>query len=318
MSDQQTIWQIGSGSGLRNFGDVFLEHGVALVGPGDPGRWNADRCSEDFHGAHVRAFAGQVTEGNVVLLRKGRSKLLAIGLVASGYLYLEQFDDVYGWDLQHARRVRWCRLPQVCDFAQPVFGMKPSPFSRSWNPEIAEYVKSFLNSPPTEWQTASLPELPPEEPCLTHLPAPLEGVVGEPQDLAMLSGDTTAFGEYPTEDEFVAHCVVPFFRALGWPPEQMAVKWHRIDIAVFNRLPRTAENCRFVVEAKRIGAGVEGALRQAKRYVRSLGIPRDIVVTDGIRYRLYAADRDFTSVAYANLARLKESASELFARLKRT
>jgi len=42
-------------------------------------------------------------------------------------------------------------------------------------------------------------------------------------------------------------------------------------------------------------------------------------VTDGIRYRLYAkrAEQDFAPVAYANLARLKQPALDLFARLKR-
>jgi hypothetical protein len=46
-----------------------------------------------------------------------------------------------------------------------------------------------------------------------------------------------------------------------------------------------------VIEAKRLGAGVEGALEQAKGYVEALGIPRDVIVTDGIRYRMYAGGR---------------------------
>ena len=70
-------------------------------------------------------------------------------------------------------------------------------------------------------------------------------------------------------------------------------------------------------DAKRLGAGVEGALGQAKGYVQALGTPRDIVVTDGVRYRLYAAAQDFAPAAYANLVRLKEPALDLFNRLKR-
>ena len=38
-------------------------------------------------------------------------RIAAVGLVAGDYLYVNAFDDVNGWDLQHARRVRWCRLP---------------------------------------------------------------------------------------------------------------------------------------------------------------------------------------------------------------
>lgn len=89
-------------------------------------------------------------------------------------------------------------------------------------------------------------------------------------------------------------------------------------MAVFAALPRRAENCRFVVEAKRLGAGVEGALEQAKGYVESLGVVRDVVVTDGIRYRMYAGNRGFEPIAYANLTRLKRSAIELFERMRRT
>jgi hypothetical protein len=104
---------------------------------------------------------------------------------------------------------------------------------------------------------------------------------------------------------------------MGWPPERIAVKWRYIDVAVFDRLPRVPENVRFVVEAKRLGAGVEGALEQAKGYVESLGVLRDVVVTDGIRYRMYSGERGFDPVAYANLVRLKQSAIELFDRLKK-
>ncbi len=88
-------------------------------------------------------------------------------------------------------------------------------------------------------------------------------------------------------------------------------------MAVFLALPRTPENCHLVIEAKRLGAGVEGALNQAKGYVEALGFPRDVIVTDGIRYRMYSGERDFAPLAYANLARLKRPAADLFARIQR-
>jgi hypothetical protein len=72
-----------------------------------------------------------------------------------------------------------------------------------------------------------------------------------------------------------------------------------------------------LIEAKRLGAGVEGALQQVKDYMTQLGTARDVMVTDGIRYRLYDGRRDFAPVAYVNLIRLKASASELFNRIRR-
>jgi hypothetical protein len=135
--------------------------------------------------------------------------------------------------------------------------------------------------------------------------------------LLPLYWDGTAFGSQPTEDELVAHFVIPLLRALGWPVEKLAVKWRNIDVCAFSALPRSADTCHFLIEAKRLGAGVEGALQQAKQYATLLGQPRDIVVTDGIRYRMYAAASDYVPTAYANLARLKRSALDLFLRMKR-
>ena len=119
------------------------------------------------------------------------------------------------------------------------------------------------------------------------------------------------------ENELVAHFVVPFLRALGWPVERIAVKWRHIDVSVFSKLPRVPEHCHYLIEVKRLGAGVEGALNRAIGYVSALGVPCDVVVTDGIRYRMYEASEDFAPVAYANLARLKQSSLELFDRMRR-
>lgn len=317
MPSERAIWQISGGPATRSFADVFLRHGVALLGPGDAGHWRADRADEEFEGSFVRRFAGEAQVGDVFLLRNGLSRISALGVVAGEYLYLPQFDDVNGWDLQQARRVHWCRLPSEYDFGGATFGANPPRFARVWSNEVVDYVTRFMNSPPTHWQTAPLPDLPAEEPPLDDVPEALRDLVAQANDLLPLLWDRDRFGEHPTEDELVGHFVIPFFRALGWPPERIAVKWRWIDVSLFRALPRTPDNCGVVVEAKRLGAGVEGALEQAKGYVQALGVPRDVVVTDGIRYRLYACDNGFAPAAYANLARLKRSATELFRRLRR-
>lgn len=311
------IWQLAGGQAPRPYATVFLQHGVGLIGPGDAGPWKPERDDDEFGGGFVRRFASEVQVGDVFLLRTGISKICAVAIVATDYLYLNQFDYVNGWDLQHARRVRWYKLAQEHTFTTPVFGANPPRFSRTWNEEILDYTARFLNSPPTHWQTAALPELPAEEPPLEDVPTSLQDLVAAANDLIPLLWDRQAFGEHPSEDEMIAHFVVPFLGALGWPPEHIAVKWQHIDVAVFRALPRTPENCHLVIEAKRLGAGVKGALEQAKGYVEALGTPRDVVVTDGIRYRMYLCQNAFEPIAYANLGRLKKSATELFARMSR-
>lgn len=314
---RRPVWQISAGPASRSYAGVFLKHGVALIGSGDAGPWTPDRDDGEFEGSFVRRFASEITPGDVVLLRTGIATIVAVGLVVGGYQYVNAFDDVNGWDLQHARRVRWCRLPGEYTFASPVFGANPPRCSRVWHEEVIDFAERFIKSPPTYWQTAPLPELPAEEPPLEHVPDALAGLVAQATDLIPVFQDREAFGDLPSEDELIAHFVVPFLRALGWPPERVAVEWRHVDVAVFRVLPRTPENCHFVVEVKRLAAGVEGALEQAKGYVAALGLGCDVVVTDGIRYRLYTSSRGFEPVAYANLARLKRPAAALFAHMQR-
>ena len=314
---QYTIWQVSAGPSNRSYADQFLNHGVALIGPGDAGPWRFDRSDEEFVGGFVRRFAAELSSGDVLLLRTGLSTIRAVGLVASEYQYLPQFDDVNGWDLQHGRRVRWCPLPEPYDFRKRVFGANPTRFSRVQAEDIVEYANRFVRSPPTDWQTNALPSLPKEEAELEALPPELQEIVAQVEDLLNRYWNVETFGERPSEDEMVAHYVVPFLRALGWPVEKIAVEWRNIDLCMFLELPRIPEHCHYLIEAKRLGAGVEGALEQATGYVSALGVSCDIVVTDGIRYRMYEASKNFAPVAYANLARLKQSSLELFARMRR-
>jgi hypothetical protein len=312
MSKASRVWQVAGGTTNRPYADVFLRYGVALIGPGEGGAWLPNRRAPDSIG-FLRRFAEEMKLGDLVLLRMGSDTVVAVGIVAGDYAYLESFDDVRGWDLCHGRRVRWGLLSEPYGFDRAVFGSSPPRVSRVRNAEAMDFAQRFVASGLTHWKSAPLPELPPVEPSLNDVPESLRDVVGLAQDLAGLYADPERVGDPPAENEMVAHLVVPFLRALGWKPERIAVEWRRIDVALFDDLPRTPERCRIVIEAKRLGSGLEGARRQAKEYVDRLGVTRDVVVTDGLRYRAFDCENDFEPIAYANLAKLKESATELFA-----
>lgn len=318
MNSSPPVWQVSGGPASRTYAQLFLDHGVALIGPGDPGPWWPGRPDGDFDGSYVRRLALEMQTGDWIILRTGTATIHSVGIVASDYLYLPHFDDVNGWDLQHARRVRWAKSLTPYTFGASFFGANPPRLAQVNQPELLEYVRRVIHSPPTRWQTEPLPPLSPEEPALDHPPPAIADLVAHALDLAPLYDDAHRFGERPAEHEMVAHYVVPLLRALGWPLERIALEWRRIDVALFHRLPRTPENCHFIIEAKRLGAGVEGSLQQGIDYLTALGICRDIVVTDGLRYRLYAADEEYQPVAYANLTRLKQPSLALFDRIRRT
>jgi len=308
------VWQISSGPRSGPYLDQFIKSGVALVGPGDTGPWRPSNPLPEW--PQVRLFASEVQEGDIVLLRSGNSTVHAIGIVASGYLYLDQFDDVNGWDLQHARRVRWFRLPEDHHLDGVVF--MGSSFGRVMQQDIISYAERFVNSPPRDWQLASLPPLPRPRPDLDEVPEDLREIIAVARDLGgALYWDAESFGPPPSEREMVTHLVVPFLRALGWAEEQVALEWRNTDVALFRSLPRTAGSCCLVVEAKRLGEGLDLALEQAKEYVRVTGSECDVLVTNGIRYRLHTRENGYSEAAYANLCRLRQPATELFARLRR-
>ena len=311
------VWQVSAGPSARSYANVFLTYGAALIGPGDSGPWDISRDDSDLDGVLVRRFASEIAAGDIVLLRMGTVAIAAVGLVSGPYKYIDAFDDVTGLDLQHARRVRWYALPAPHSFTGLAFGASPPRCCRVWNEETLECTERFMNSEPTHWQTATLPKLREEDPPLDHLPKTLEAIAARVADLVPLFREGDAFGEVPAENELIAHLVVPFFYALGWPPERIAIKWRWIDVAVFGALPRTPDNCIFVIEVKRLGAGAEGALEQARGYANALGATKHVIVTDGVCYRMYDGFRSYEPAGYANLLRLKRPAADLFAKLQR-
>jgi len=113
--------------------------------------------------------------------------------------------------------------------------------------------------------------------------------------------------DMPSEHETVAYLVVPLLRALGWTPQRMAIEWNRIDVALFERLPRSDESLRIVVEAKKMDNSCLRAAPQAETYAGSrMGCDR-LIVTDGMRYGVLtrSTDEGFKLHAYMNLARLR-------------
>ncbi len=264
----------------------------------------------------MRRFASEPTIGDVILLRIGSDRVVAVGVVASNYMYLEQFDDVHGWDLQHARRVRWKVLPSPQIFPSRVFGANPQRFARVNADEVIRFANDVMAIELDAWQSAPLPTLPAPEAQWNNPPEAINALVGLAQDWSGMVWQGQSFGQLPSEDEMLVHFVIPLFRNLGWPQELLAVKWNYIDLAVFLRLPRTPQNCCLVVEAKRLGVVAESALEQAADYAAKLQTRCDVLLTDGFRYRLYGASEGFQPVAYANLLALKKSAADFLQRLQ--
>jgi hypothetical protein len=329
-----TVWQVGAGQTGRDYTKLCLEHDVAMIGPGDPGAYTADRYSRSSlpHltaariGA-IRSFALKPKPGDIMLLRLGQEAVGA-GVIPDGeqhgYQWREDFDDVLGWNLQHTRRVRW--LPEAAlKLLQPIapaFGnAKQLPMFTHVNQPRVTDLACKLAGYDTRRSLRKLPEVSPRlsddelglELFTSGLPNPaienmLEVVRRARRLIAWYDGKQC--DKRPSEHEVVAHITIPLLRGLGWSEQLMGVEWNRIDLALFREPPTNAETCIAVCQAKTRGSTPERAYEQARDSVREHHLIEceTAIATDGARFHVYrrrAASWPDEPQGYANLLRMR-------------
>ena len=273
----------------------------------------------------IRKYHEDINDGDIVVLRLGTSDVYGVGRVDGPVEWYDDFGDIDGWDIQLVRRVRWNWLAPSGRSKQFATGAM----------KFGDTIQKLDRSGPVfEW-LLTVPE------CITDLPElPMSCVPDndvqkmEVPDLAeYLFDQGTAAGAIneltesmlslkqivswyersdskPSEFETVAYLAVPLLRTLGWTPQRMAVEWKRIDIALFDRLPRDDKNLSVVIEVKKLGLSCLTANTQAAEYARMPGREKcnRLVVTDGIRYGVYVRETDGSfpesPTAYMNLNRM--------------
>ncbi|MCY2963632.1 MAG: hypothetical protein NT069_08290 [Planctomycetota bacterium] len=333
----RTIWQIAGGDTDRSYVSTFLRWDVVAIGPGQFGRWpecksEARRgnrysarvmtCLERFYGMQA---------GDLVVLRLGTSSIYGVGeVVGSATLWLDDFGDIDGWDLEHVRRVKWLwknePQPQTFDSMTLKWG---DTVQKLTSPKVFEWL-SQLDLPAAS-ATRGLRELP--KSCVNGQPGSLakiekvadllfdEGIPAKSiDDLLEQIDDHVRIARWyartkqaPSESETVAYLVVPLLRTLGWTPQRMSVEWNHVDVALFNRTPRKDQHLRAVVEVKKMNNSCLTAWSQAKDYALCPGREkcRQLIVTDGLRYAVFLREEngnDFRQqpIAYFNLTRTRD------------
>ncbi len=331
--ENREVWQIAAGDTDRSYWELCLRWGVVLFGPGYAGVWPdcAVRLRDDGETARkidlIRKYHEDIQTGDLVVLRLGTRYVCGVGRVEGPVEWLDDFGDIDGWDIQLVRRVRWLWKP---DNGKPKeFGVH----ALKWGGTVQKLARSgavFEWLLETEEQDWGVPELPPS--CVPGEPVPsltlteiaeylfdkgtAAGAINDLTDNMLALSQIASWykrTKRPSESETVTYLVVPLLRALGWTPQRMAVEWRKIDVALFDHLPREDESLSAVVEVKPLGSSCLSAKSQGAGYAQEPGRDdcRRLVVTDGIRYGVYAADDDggFAEVptAYMNLTRLVRS-----------
>lgn len=344
MNEPKT-WQIASGDTGRDYSGLFLQHDLMFMGPGQWGEYEDERYSGAVARGEVtskktgmvRSFVQDVTPDDLVLLRKGH-RVVAIGLVVDeeggchGYQYDDTFGDIFGWDLQHTRRVVWQgqlqdELIAIQRGGELFQSYKQQPtftrvHQRDTLDRIASLIPRCVHRPLRPRPGPLPPELSLEEVGQRLFS---KGLANNAVDNALRAierqrrlltwyyaqGETSS---RPDEHEVVAHMVLPLLLALGWSEQLLAVEWKNVDLAAFWGTPTTAERCVLVCEAKRMRHGLQNVWEQAIGYIDKLGL-RDcgkILLTQGARFYVYekVADEwptEAEPAGYINLERIREN-----------
>jgi hypothetical protein len=322
---KKKIWQQASGDTDRNYSDLCIKWDVILNGPGKPCKWpecvpflRADnRSSRKI--TDLRRFAEEMTDGDLVVLRLGTSLVPAVGQVVGPYEWHDGFGDIDGWDLQHVRRVRWLWTNSETPKVFSTYDLKQGDTTQrlsegpvmKWlsSLHIAEsaHQRPLATLPDAlDSDAISVPEI--SEFLFDHgvASASITNLVNEIGELSRIAKWYQRAG-MPSEHETVAYLVVPLLRALGWTPQRMAVEWNRVDLALFERLPRGDQTLRVVVEAKKMDNSCLTAKSQALAYADGKANCHRLIVTDGLRYGVFVRNdqEEFHLYAYMNLTRLR-------------
>jgi hypothetical protein len=260
----------------------------------------------------LRQFCTEVKNEDIVLLRLG-SQAKAIGLIRpwrppGEYLWTSTFDDVFGWDLQHTRRVIWQHHLtdelQKIQKSKGLFHYRGSTFSK-----VHKRLEGQLQDLFTQCKLRDLKPLPslPKPLTLEELGTELfsKGLPNEDVDKFILAiqrqrrlvkwyQESGKQCKRPSEHEVVAYMILPLLLALGWSEQLLAVEWRKVDLAAFVRTPTIPTNCCLVCEAKGYGYGLQNIFSQATTYVKKLKFYncKRILLTDGARLYLYERIKD--------------------------
>ncbi|MDD5281477.1 MAG: hypothetical protein PHC37_02090 [Candidatus Omnitrophica bacterium] len=302
--EKRNVWQVGTGSHERSYGDIFLKYDVMAVGPGDRGLYNEKVYSHygDIKNS-IRRFYQNAKKGDLVVLRLGTGQVLALGEIADdGPVINEEFGDIDDYHLQHVRRVRW--FPCTAKgFPVRTLGGQVRTFAGVNTSSVLRWIERVRVSPkalhrklrhlPKPSVSLSSQELK-RELIAAGLTVELTNkVVARLNSLRMIAqwyqDEEKRLGKRPSEHETIAYMVIPFLQSLGWARENAAIEWNGIDIALFDRLPSKDAFLRYIVEAKVFRSSVFKPFEQAADYARVKGREhcKRLIVTDGIRYTYF-------------------------------
>lgn len=299
------VWQIATGDPGRDYGELFFDHDMMIMGPSDLGNamlnnYAIGQPNSSYRQVHRFAYGPKL--GDRVLMRFAHD-VIGVGQIPLEDEYQYSFDEnfrcVYSWDLCHCRRVIWSENYELGDLAFVYQSAKQKPtFTQVHEPHIVNIVRdiddAYFERPLTELPDIDSSIYSDEELGVELFRAGISNknigdILIALQQAERLCAWYERGGRSPSENEVVSHIILPLFLGLGWSHQQIAVEWNKVDMAFFKKTPTNSENCVMVLEAKGLGSGLSDALKQPKSYVQNLKLTnvKHILTTDGENLFMY-------------------------------
>lgn len=312
------VWQIAAGDGSRDYSEVFLKFGVILVGPGNYGDYfeNKQTYNQPNFPSFIPVFSEIIKEDDLIVLKKpyGRQwEILAVGRICSKYLHEEVFSDVDGWDLQHCRKVEW-KIPTSQTI---VGGLRRGTLSGVNKRDLRNLASKIWNNGQVNGEFSPNLPTPQEEIELDRLIDSLM-ILGLSANSAELITNTiwklkrlakwyNSHGSSVGEHEIRTFLIAPFITALGWAEQKIKIEWNKIDMVIFDQPYSSDAKPKIIIETKRLWDGLLYGPEQARTYAKNYKTCKYLIVTDGIRYKLFELqEKKWNYSAYMNMLSLKE------------
>jgi hypothetical protein len=322
--ENATIWAIGTGDGTRDYFNIFKKYNVVLVGPGNPGKNGSTEASIYFEknpdiydwGSKLE----EVQENDVIIARKGLTKVLAVGFVHGDYNHSNFFDDVEGWDLQHYRQVNWA-LPVNGPYEITDCAFTQGTLKRCLQGKIVEQIttkdyellKDYTKIPyESEIKYITISSIIDSLIELIDSGIRIEDAENIGKTIQRIIRLTEWYYKNDfdvLEHEIIAFLVLPLLIAIGWSEQKTKIEYAKSDIALFSEAFKGDYTLhpQIIIEVKSFHDGLAFTHHQMKTYSDKFPDCKKFIATNGFRYRYFEKENDeFVPKGFFNLLKLKE------------
>jgi len=302
--EEEKIWQVGSGDKTRDYSRFCLDYGIAIVGPEDPWGNNLKKI-------HV---------GEIVLLRRGKTKIIAVGIVRKSHDTSESLNDVHGWGLNHFITLKWyvnkdkpyIKLPSALIGYSTMSCIDKN---RNKIKEIINNTNLVEYNSQKKISNLKIPKKITENDIQNHLIN--AGIrISDAQNITNTIARIITLVEWYIKNdpdvlelELRTFLVIPFLLSLGWSEQKIKIEYNNIDIALFSKpfQKKSKSQPQIIIETKSFSDGLSLAKEQSEKYAKNYPDCKKMITTNGFRYSTFEKDRDiFKQTSYINLLDLRE------------